>query len=180
VLSGPAARAADGFLLTTERLAAPEGGEVTQHILLTDTHAFRFHPPPEWGIQTVPTNRLVMFWEGGLGAGILLRFWPPEPTNSLAALRETWRPRIEARRAGGRVIQEFACGSVAGPGLGFDLEQRVDPLTYAAFRVAVIPYPGGIAEFELRTTATHATNYHRLFRHLVGSFAAELRGPPSP
>jgi hypothetical protein len=37
--------------------------------------------------------------------------------------------------------------------------------------VILVPYPGGMAEFELRAPASEVADYYRVLRHLVASFS---------
>jgi hypothetical protein len=181
VMLGLGQRLPGGALtLFTETVPATEGGTTTNQVLLTETHAFRLRLPTDWGIETVSTNLLVKLYEPGLGAGIMIRLWFERATNEVVAPDPWWRQRLEQRLATGQLVREFRCGSAIGPGVGYDFEQQVDRGTRAAFRLVFVPFPGGMAEFELRANAAQATNYYRLMRHLVGSFAAERRRPPDP
>jgi hypothetical protein len=176
-LVGRVTRGAE-MVLYTEEVATSEGGAATRPVLLTETHEVRFRPPTGWHMELTSTNQTVMFYEPGMVAGIMMRLWTHEQGEGTEQLMAQWRERLEERLERSRVVQEFKSYSVNAVGLGFDLEQALSETTRAAFRIALIPFPGGAVEFELRSSAEQATNFHRVFRHLMGSFSAAVRPKP--
>jgi hypothetical protein len=168
------------MVLYHEEVELPEGGVGRRPVLLTPTHEIRFRMPRGWHMELTSTNQSVLFLQPDLRAGIMVRLW----TDPSAG----WRERMEERLEQGQLVSQFPTFSATGRGVGFDIEQRVSPSIRAAFRIALVPFEGGMADFELRTDADRATNYHRVFRHLVSSFSAQPRtvsaaretGPASP
>jgi hypothetical protein len=83
----------------------------------------------------------------------------------------TWLKRIEERSDGAVMIRQFRARSATAEGWGFDLVRAMDRTTRAGLRVILVPYPGGMAEFELRAPASEVADYYRVLRHLVASFS---------
>jgi hypothetical protein len=173
-----AAAADQTFRLEAIEKEAPEGGTITTQVLVTDAHRFSLKFPERWGVQVVSSNRTLMILEPNLRAGIQLRFWPQESQEPEEL--ESWlRQRLEDRQQGEVVIGQFRTRSAASEGWGVDLVRSVDRKTYAGLRMIVVPYPGGMAEFELRAPMSEVSDYYRVLRHLVASFApASVAGEP--
>jgi hypothetical protein len=163
--------AAGTFLLMPVEVSAPEGGRMTNQVLVTDTHRFAMRFPARWGLQSNETNQTLLLLEPELRAGIELRFWPQE--GQAADELEAWLKRLGERLDGGILVGQFRANSATAEGWGFDLVRAVDRTTRAGLRVILVPYPGGMAEFELRAPQTEVTNYYRVLRHLVASFSPE-------
>jgi hypothetical protein len=171
VLGWPAlaAGAAATFQLIPVERATVEGGILREQELVTDTHRFTLRIPPRWGIQLVSSNQTLLLLEPELRAGIELRLWPQEGQDQEELA--DWLKRIEERSDGAVLIHKFRTRSATGEGWGFDLVRPIDKTTRAGLRVILMPYPGGMAEFELRAPASAVADYYRVLRHLVGSFA---------
>jgi hypothetical protein len=155
-------------LIPTETKGA-EGGIAKQQELVTDTHRFVLKIPDRWGIQLVSSNQSVLILEPNLRAGIQLRLWPQE--GQAEGELATWLKRIEDRSAGAVMIRRFRAQSATAEGWGYDLVRAMDRATRAGLRVILVPYPGGVAEFELRAPASEVADYYRVLRHLVASFS---------
>jgi hypothetical protein len=175
LLALAASAQAAGMVVYQEEVELSEGGTTQRPVLLTETHQVRFQPPARWHMELTSTNQTVMFYEPGLEAGIMMRLWTEGATNQENGSSTGWRKRVEDRLEQGEVIAEFKVYSANAEGIGIDLEQSLTPVTRAAYRIALIPFEGGLVEFELRTSAEWAAKYQRVFRHLVGSFLAERR-----
>jgi hypothetical protein len=143
-------------------------------VLVTETHRFAIKFPARWSLQLVASNQTLLMMEPQLRAGIELRLWPREGQE--AEELETWLKRIEDRLDGGIVVAQFPARSGTAEGWGFDLVRALDKRTRAGMRVILVPYPGGMAEFELRAPITEVTNYYRVLRHLVASFSPQVAG----
>jgi hypothetical protein len=165
--------AAGTFRLMPEIADEPEGGRATNQVLVTETHRFAMRFPPGWGVQILATNQTLLMLEPELRAGIELRFWPQE--GQAAEELEAWLKRLGERLDDGMILGQFRARSATAEGWGFDLVRAVDETTRAGLRVILVPYPGGMAEFELRAPMTEVTKYYRVLRHLVGSFSPEAR-----
>jgi hypothetical protein len=163
------------MIMYQEEVELSEGGTSQRPVLETETHRVRFQPPPRWHMELTSTNQTVMFYEPGLEAGIMMRLWTEGSSNQANNSATGWRKRVEERLEQGEVVAEFKVYSANAEGLGIDVEQSLSPVTRASYRIALIPFEGGLVEFELRTSAERAAKYQRVFRHLVGSFLAERR-----
>jgi hypothetical protein len=163
------------FQLYPERMNAPEAGDFTINRLLTERQMFSFFQLPDWELRREGTNRSLLFTAADLSAGIRIRL--TEGTNaSVAALEPAqWRQEVLARIPDSRLVQEFPCYADGRAGVAFDLVREAQHSTQAVFRVALVPYPGGLAEFELRTTTNYMVRARRALGVLMSSFRVEAR-----
>ncbi len=161
----------DGFRLIPMVRTTPEGGEVTNQILQLEEHQFAMKFPEGWALQIVSSNQALLMLEPDLRAGIQFRLWPQEGQGPEEL--ETWLRRLKERKEGGSVVHLFSARSATAEGWGFDFVRAVDERTQAGLRVILVPYPGGMAEFELRAPLSEIGKYYRVLRHLVGSFSLQ-------
>jgi hypothetical protein len=157
------------FRLEALEKEAPEGGTITTQVLVTDAHRFSLKFPERWGVQVVSSNQTLMILEPSLRAGIQLRFWPQE-SQEPEELKAWLREKLETRQKDEVVIGQFKTRGAASDGWGVDLVRLVDRKTQAGLRLILVPYPGGMAEFELRAPMAEVSDYYRVLRHLVASF----------
>jgi hypothetical protein len=73
---------ASGMVIYQEEVDLSEGGTTMRPVLEIKTHRVRFQPPPRWHMELTSTNQTVMFYEPDLRAGILMRLWTEDGTNS--------------------------------------------------------------------------------------------------
>jgi len=148
---------------------AHEGGTVTNYALRTSDHLFALTAPRGWGLREAPAGNSVVLFEPSLEAAIHIRVEPSveEPGSELY---EVMRRRLALRYPEAMVTDESICITGAGQGrlLGFLLGTNI--FTRSAVHVVCVPLQRENIEFELRTTATLLTNYHRLFHRFLGTF----------
>jgi hypothetical protein len=109
--------------------------------------------------------------EPDLKAAINLRLHAgPETTNALPDL-PAWRERVKERHPKAVWLLDSPCFIADRAAWGCDLAIPVDKATVARVRVVVVPYPGGSAEFEMRTTAIHENLARRAMRRVLNSLA---------
>jgi hypothetical protein len=164
------------FQLIPTEVETAEGGVLKQQELVTETHRIALRIPPRWGIQLVSSNQSLLILEPNLRAGIEVRLWPQEGQEQEELA--TWLKRIEERSNGAVMINQFRARSATAEGWGFDLVRAIDRTTRAGLRVILVPYPGGMAEFELRAPAAEVADYYRMLRHLVASFSPRVLENP--
>ncbi len=158
------------FRLEPVERDAPEGGLATTQVLVTETHRFALKFPDRWGVQVVSSNETLLMLEPDMRAGIELRLWP-QSGQTTEELTEWLIRRLQGRLGDGVMLGQFRARSATAEGWGFDLVRALDRTTRAGLRVILIPYPGGMAEFELRAPVREVADYYRVLRHLVASFS---------
>jgi len=161
--------------LYAERIEEPEAGVYAVNRLLTDHELITFIQLPDWELRREGTNRALLFTAFDLSAGIRLSF--TEGTRDVIETpdRARWRDQVLARFPQSRLVREFACHADGRAGVAVDLVREVAHSTQSVFRVALVPYPGGLAEFELRTTTNHLARSTRALSLLMGSFRVQAR-----
>lgn len=168
-------QAAEGDALHSETLNTPEQGEVTEYVLRVEDREFRFIPRRKWTVKYDPTKKTVTLLPPDLEAGLSFTI-TTEPDEVLADMKpERLRELILTRYPGARITSEFKCYTGGRSGLAFEFELMLEKETTAAFRVAFVPFDGGVIEFELKTTGSNLAAYHHTFGNLLNSFRV---GPP--
>ena len=163
-------RAADGDALDTESVNIPERGEVTVYVLRVEGKEFRFIPPRTWSVRYDPAKKTVTLLPPDLDAGLSMTI-APEPDASRGSLKpEPLRELILTRYPEANITSEFRCYAAGKTGLAFEFERMLEKETKAAFRIAFVPFDGGVIEFELKTTGSKLPAYHHIFGNLLNSF----------
>lgn len=171
------AASAPTFQVYSERMNEPESGDYLVQHVRTDEQGFRFIAPTGWEVRPEGTNTALLLTAPDLSAGI--RIVLGRDTNTASALADAgpYRDQVLARIAGSRVVQEFRCYADGRQGVAFDLVRESQHSTQAVFRVALVPYPGGLAEFELRTSTNHFRAARASFGLLLDTFRVEAKSP---
>ena len=169
------AHAAETNALETETVNIPERGEVTIYVLRIEGKEFRFYPPNKWSVRYDPAKKTVTLLPPNLDAGLSITI-APEPDASRGSLKpEPLRELILTRYPEANITSEFRCYAAGKTGLAFEFERMLEKETKAAFRLAFVPFEGGVIEFELKTTGSKLPAYHHIFGNLLNSFRI---GPP--
>jgi hypothetical protein len=167
--------AAQGYALHTESVTIPEQGAVTEYVLRIEDKEFRFIPRKKWSVRYDPAKRTATLLPPNLEAGLSFTI-TPAPGELLQNLNpERLRELILARYPGARITTESRCYAAGKAGLAFEFERMLEKETTAAFRIAFVPFDGGVIEFELKTTGSKLPAYHHTFGNLLNSFRV---GPP--
>jgi len=176
-----AAPAAGGFQLYTEREEIPERGEVTACVLLTQPCRFRFLPPINWSVKSDATNLTVVLTPADLSAGIVLVLHPGTNTATPALDAGQLRQRVLERYPKAKLVREYTCNVSGAVGPAFDLVNDVPGDGQAALRFVFVPYPGGMASFEARTTRDRAAATKRHLSWVLSSLRIEpVTTKPTP
>ena len=168
-----AAPAAGGFQLYTEREEIPERGEVTACVLLTQGCRFRFLPPVNWSIKSEATNLTVVLTPADLSAAILLVLHPGTNSSPPALDADQLRQRVLERYPKARLMREYTCNISGVVGPAFDLVNDVPGDGQAALGFVFLPYAGGMASFEARTTRDCASTTKRHLSWVLSSLRIE-------
>jgi hypothetical protein len=161
------------FQIYSQDMDEPENPNRKVYVLRTDTQRFFFLPPHRWEVRQEGTNQALLFTAPDLSAGIRLDL--DVDTNTIPVSLEPVRLR-EAVLAGfsdSQIEREYACVVDGQKGVAFDLRKTLQHSTQAMFRLAYVPYPGGLAAFEMRTTTNHSTSARRALGRLMNSFRVE-------
>jgi hypothetical protein len=161
-------------------LMIPERGPVTSYILQKSDHRFAFLPPPEWRLNLEASTDQLTMLPTNLTASISFAI-QVFPTNLASSLDASWlRGQLVKRFGSAEIIREFPCYTSDRKGLAFDLEMAVTNGAKMAYRVAFVPYAGGLIEFDLAAPAPKVADYHFAFANLLTSFRIESPPVPKP
>jgi len=173
IVLAPGQAAEGDDALSTESVDIPERGEVIGYVLRVEEREFRFIPPAKWSVKYDPVKKTATLVPPDLGAGLSFTI-AARPDGSGGDLKpEQLRDLILTRYPESQITAEFKCYLAGKDGLAFDFEQVVEKETKAAFRVAFVPFDGGVIEFELKTTGSKLSAYHHAFGNLLNSFHVE-------
>ncbi|HKS37627.1 MAG TPA: hypothetical protein VJW76_10590 [Verrucomicrobiae bacterium] len=162
--------AAEDEALKSETVNIPERGEVTGYVVRVVGREFRFIPPNKWSVKYDPVKKTATLLPPDLEAGLSFTM-----TTALDAPGEDLKPDrlrdlILTRYPEASITAEFKCYAAGKTGLAFEFEQVIEKETKAAFRLAFVPFDGGVIEFELKTTGSKLPAYHHAFGNLLNSF----------
>jgi len=174
---GAALHGAEEPRLYTETSADPEGGKITMCVWLVNGCRFQFTPPPGWSIKGGATNALLQLTEPDLKAAIHLQLHADSGTTNALPYLVAWRERVKERYPKATWLLDSPCFIADRDAWGCDLAIPVDKVTEARVRVVVVPYPGGNAEFEMRTTSVHESLARRAMRRVLNSLSITSATP---
>jgi hypothetical protein len=161
-------------------LMIPERGPVTSYVLQKSDHRFAFLPPPEWRLNLESSADKLTMLPTNLTASISFTI-QVVPTNRPSSLDASWlRGQLARRFDNAEIIREFPCYTSDQKGLAFDLEIAATNGTKMAYRIAFVPYAGGLIEFDLAAPARQVADYHFAFANLLTSFRIESQPAPKP
>ena len=155
-----------------------EGGTLTRYSVQTERREFHFLPPPDWQVTLDDAAQAVVFAPRDGSVRFSLKItWsagakPALP--DLAALRS----QLLERHPDTIITEEFTAHASQESGPAFDLTYTTAKTYSLASRVAFIPFPGGMVEFELTARPEKFAQNHLTFGRLLNSFQIEEAGPP--
>ena len=163
----------DELRLYAEDAVNSEGDRSTACVWLAHGCRFRFPPPMGWSVKCQATNATLLLTHPDLKAeiGIVLHR-EPEGTNGPPDLAH-WQRQAQSRYPQSTLQRESECTVAGREGWAFELAKTVGTGTAALVRVVMAPYPGGVAEFEMRTTAVHERMARRALRGVLSSLTIE-------
>ena len=156
----------------------PEGGKSTACVWLANDYSFRFIPPPKWSIKAGSTNATLELTEPDLKAAISFRLYAQAEATNAPPGWSVWRARIRERYPKATWLGESACRIADQTGWACDLAIPVVKGTEALVRVVVVPYPGGMAEFEMRTSTVQDSLARRAMRRVLNSLTIDPAAAP--
>ena len=165
--------AAESLRFFTQPLIIPERGAVTSCILLLGTNRFSFLPPPDWRVQCDDNSKTVTLTSSDLGVGVHFKFITDRSQTGQPLQADIFRPRVLARFPGGIITNEFTCFTSGREGLAFDVDHVGAKKMKMTTRLAFVPFPGGLVEFDLTTTQKQFELYQLPFGNLLTSFRIE-------
>ncbi|MHB8521766.1 MAG: hypothetical protein ACYDH9_13535 [Limisphaerales bacterium] len=174
-------RAAEGFVVYPRPMELPEQGSVTSYVVETDGHQFVFLPVRKWHLESHAAEKRVAFLARDLSTSISF-YIRSKKSDVLPRLESApLRQFIGEQYPKATIVAEFSCFSDGGRGLSFDLEQTVHKGLNTTTRLAFIPYPDGIVEFNLTTATEKFPKYKLALGNLLTSFRIDPDRPhPAP
>jgi hypothetical protein len=165
--------AAERFQLIVQNYETQEDGQITRHLLLTDTNQFVFMPPTiDWEIRAGAAEKTVTFVSPDRALTIMMQI---APTNSALQPKlelEQLREQAIARYPSAKVLEEFLCYTGSGPGQTFDLGWQTGKNSFIT-RLAFIGFNGGTIEFSMSTPVAQFKESQIPFTRILTSFRVE-------
>lgn len=173
LLIGQSLSAAESLRFFTQPLVIPERGTVTSCVILLGTNRFSFLPPPDWRVHCDDSTKSVALTSRDLGVGIHFKFVSDRFQTDQPLQPETLRTQVLQRFSGGKIANEFACFTSGREGLAFDVEYTGAKKVRMLTRLAFIPFPGGLVEFNLTATEKQFESNQLALGNLLTSFHIE-------
>lgn len=165
--------AAESLRFFTQPLVIPERGTVTSCVILLGSNRFSFLPPADWRVHCDDSTKLVTLTSRDLGVGLHFKFVSDRFQTGQPLQVEMLRTQVLQRFSNGKIANEFACFTSGREGLAFDVEYTGAKKIKMLTRLAFIPFPGGLVEFNLTGTEKQFESNHLAFGNLLTSFRIE-------
>ena len=178
ILQTKNAPGAEEFRLVKRAVKIAERGEVIGYTLLVESNKFSFLPPLNWQVRGSPSEKQVVFLPRDLIASISLKVLPTQVATNAGLHPDQVRQLALDRYPDAKVRGQFTCVVNGGPGEAIDLERVGGNETLVLTRLAYLPVPGGLVEFNLTAPSRKFADYQFTFGNLLTTFRSESCPPP--
>ncbi|HKS36712.1 MAG TPA: hypothetical protein VJW76_05955 [Verrucomicrobiae bacterium] len=159
-----------GCLLRSERVQPAEGHPFTLYKLQVERVEFQFVPPPAWTVKYDPNKRTLTLLAMDLDGGVSVALDLGETVESEATDPEQVKAGILERYKGARGLREYRRPIAGVECAGYEFERPIDKNLLGSFRVIQVVFPGGRAEFEMKSSSRKFSDFDPLFSAFLGSF----------
>lgn len=163
---------ADAPVFRLSPLTQEVASEVTvpAQLLTTDSGRFTFVLPHGWRAQAFADKRQIRMAPPNSSILLTLSF----RDGAAPATRETAKAAALSRHPGTTVVEEFPIMGFGKPGFGLDLESKSESGQRVLTRVAIVDYPGGELEAEVKAAPSVIGEFH----HPMNTILLSLRHSP--
>lgn len=165
---------ADRFQLRQQPLLIPERGEVTSCVIVMETNQVVFLPPADWLVRTGAAEKKVTMRSPDGAILFSLKFVEAATNGTPKLEAEAISQQVKERFPRATVVGQYTCYSGVGSGLAFDLEQTGAQREKIHTRIAFVPMPGYLLEFN----ATAINSPLKQWEFHYGNLLAALRVDP--
>jgi len=155
--------------LHSERVEPREGHPFTLYKLRVDKVEFQFVPPPAWSVKYDPNKRILTLLALDLDGGVTLNIEFGGKDAAGVTDCEDLKARILDRHKGARGLREYRRPIAGVECVGYEFERPVDERLTASFRVIQVGFPGGMGEFEMKSSSRRFAEFDPLFGAFLGS-----------
>jgi hypothetical protein len=163
------------FTLGSRAAEIPESGKVTYAILRTEKNEASFLPPSGWKSEIDAKGRTITWTSADYQSSIRLKISDSGSDQTPKLRAEELRERVAQDIPGAKINEEFPCFTSGASGLALDCEHVAKGQFAMASRMALVPIPGGLAQFSLTSPKEQFTRRQIDFSRFLNSFRVENR-----
>lgn len=161
------------FTLGSRTAEIPESGKVTYTILRTEKNKTSFLPPSGWKSDVDAKGGTVTWTSPDYQSMIRLKISNHGDDQTPKLRPEELRQAVAAEFAEAKINEEFPCFTSGSSGLALDCEHVAKGQFAMTSRVALVPIPGGLAQFNLTSPKDQFTKRQIDFSRFLNSFRIE-------
>jgi hypothetical protein len=163
----------DPFTLGSRTAEIPESGKVTYTILRTGKNEVSFLPPSGWKSEVDAKGGTITWTSTDYQSSIRLKIADGGGDQAPKLRAEDLRETVVQEISGAKINEEFPCFTSGASGLALDCEHVAKGQFAMASRVALVPIPGGLTQFNLTSPKDQFTKRQIDFTRFLNSFRIE-------
>jgi hypothetical protein len=164
---------AEPFSLGTRSLEIPEAGQATYVVLNTARNEISFLPPQGWKTDVDAKAGTITWTSPDYRSMLSLKIKDDNGEQTPKLRAEELRQSVLQTMEGTKIKEESHCYTSGGSGLAFDCERVVGGGSAMSVRLAFVPLPGGVAEFNLTSPHDQSAKRQVDFGRFLNSFKVE-------
>jgi hypothetical protein len=164
---------AEPFSVSSRTTEVPESGQVTYTIIRTEKNETSFLPPPGWKSEVDAKAGTITWTSPDYQSMIRLKITGSGGDQSPKPRPEELREVVAQEFASAKINEEFPCFTSGASGLALDCEHVVKNQFVMSSRVALVPIPGGLAQFTLTSPKDQFTKRQGDLSRFLNSFRIE-------
>jgi hypothetical protein len=161
------------FTLGSRTAEIPENGQVTYTILHTEKNETSFLPPSGWKADIDAKGGTITWTSPDYQSMIRLKISNNGGDQTRKLRPEELRETVGQEISGAKINEEFPCFTSGVSGLALDCEHTDKGQFVMASRVALVPIPGGLAQFTLTSPKAQFSKQQIDFSRFLNSFRIE-------
>ena len=161
------------FTLGSRTAEIPESGQVTYAVLRTEKNEMSFLPPSGWKSDVDAKGGTITWTSPDYQSIIRLKITSQGGDQPPKLRPEELRETVVREFAGAKVNGEFPCFTSGASGMAVDCEHVAKGQFEMASRVALVPIPGGLAQFNLTSPKDQFAKRQIDFSRFQNSFRVE-------
>jgi hypothetical protein len=161
------------FTLGSRTAEIPESGKVTYTILRTEKNETSFLPPFGWKSEFDAKGGTITWTSQDYQSMIRLKISNNGGDQTPKLRPEELRETVGREISGAKINEEFSCFTSGESGLALDCEHTDKGQFVMASRVALVPIPGGLAQFTLTSPKAQFFKRQIDFSRFMNSFRIE-------
>jgi len=171
---------AEPFTLGSRTAEIPESGKVTYTILRTEKNETSFLPPSGWKAEVDAKGGTITWTAPDYQSIIRLKISNRGEEQTSKLRPEELRQAVTQEFPEAKITEEFPCFTSGASGLGVDCEHLAKNQFAMSSRVALVPIPSGLAQFNLTSPKDQFAKRQIDFSHFLNSFRSETANHNRP